>query len=130
MFGLSRRAAWTSLLSAVLLILSGNLAMAGELLMFETRSCPWCKAWNRDIGRMYDKTEQGKLLKLHRVDLDREDENKVVRLARPVMFTPVFVISACGREVGRVEGYPGKEFFWTILNAEIERNRAQLAAPC
>jgi hypothetical protein len=119
-----------SLVSAVLLLMSGSMAMAaGELVMFDARGCPWCAAWNRDIGRVYTKSAEAKVLKLRRVDADQETDGGI-QLAGPVMFTPVFVITACGREVGRINGYRSREQFWGLLNAEIERNRTRLAAPC
>ena len=125
----SRRAAWTSLLSAILLVITLGMSLAGELVMFDARSCPWCRAWNRDIGRTYDKTAEARILKLRRVDADKETDGDI-QLTSPVMFTPVFVITACGREIGRINGYSSKEQFWGLLNAEIERNRTRLAAPC
>ena len=33
---------------------------------------------------------------------------------RPV-FTPTFILVADGREAGRIEGYPGEDFFWGLL---------------
>ena len=31
---------------------------------------------------------------------------------RPIRYTPTFVLAEDGKEVGRIEGYPGDEFFW------------------
>lgn len=30
-------------------------------------------------------------------------------------YTPTFVLIDGGREVGRIEGYPGEAFFWGLL---------------
>ncbi|TXL79628.1 hypothetical protein FHP25_05860 [Vineibacter terrae] len=97
--------------------------------MFHSRSCPWCAAWDRDIGPVYGKTPEGRLLTLRRVDADRSTDGGV-RLSRPVDVTPTFVIVACGREVGRITGYPGEDHFWGLLGIEIERLRTTLATKC
>lgn len=119
----------STLLTAVILAASGAIARAAELVMFHSKSCPWCAAWDRDIGKVYDKTNEARVLKLRRVDADR-GTNGGVKLARPVEVTPTFVIVACGREVGRILGYPGEDHFWGLLGMEIERNRTALAAKC
>ena len=116
-------------LVAVILASSAAVTRAAELVMFHSKSCPWCAAWDRDIGKIYDKTNEARVLKLRRVDADRETDGGV-KLARPVEVTPTFVIVACGREVGRILGYPGEDHFWGLLGKEIERNRTALAAKC
>jgi hypothetical protein len=48
---------------------------------------------------------------------------------KPTRFTPTFVLVADGREVGRITGYPGEDFFWGLLQRLIEaHDRAQNAA--
>ncbi len=32
-----------------------------------------------------------------------------------MLFTPTFVLFDDGREIGRIEGYPGEDFFWGLL---------------
>jgi len=129
MTGRVGHAARGALLAAVILTASGAIARAAELVMFHSKSCPWCAAWDRDIGKVYDKTNEARVLKLRRVDADRETDGGV-KLARPVEVTPTFVIVACGREVGRILGYPGEDHFWGLLGMEIERNRTAFAAKC
>jgi len=36
------------------------------------------------------------------------------------LFTPTFVLMQDGVEIGRIEGYPGEDFFWGLLNQMIE----------
>ena len=38
-----------------------------------------------------------------------------VQLHRPVRYSPTFVLVDQGREIGRIEGYPGENFFWGLL---------------
>ncbi|HEX2888464.1 hypothetical protein [Vineibacter terrae] len=129
MIGRFGRAVLGTVVAATMLMAGAAMAMAAELVMFHSRSCPWCAAWDRDIGPVYGKTPEGRLLALRRVDADRSTDGGV-RLARPVDVTPTFVIVACGREVGRITGYPGEDHFWGLLGIEIERLRTTLAAKC
>ena len=39
-----------------------------------------------------------------------------VKFQRDVIFTPTFVLVDQGRELARIEGYPGEDFFWGPLN--------------
>lgn len=110
--------------AALLLTLSGAAAPAipAELVMFRRDSCPYCAAWDRAIGPIYPKTEIGKRLPLRQVDLDRSKDGKVA-LASPLRFTPTFVLVDSGREVGRLEGYPGEDFFWGLLERLLLQHR-------
>jgi hypothetical protein len=99
------------LLSTLLLLGLAVEAQAAELLMFRRAGCPWCQAWDEAIGPGYPKSDLGRLLPLRTVDLDR-DPAPAVALLRPVLFTPTFVVADEGREIGRIEGYPGQDFFW------------------
>ncbi|WP_218578211.1 thioredoxin domain-containing protein [Vineibacter terrae] len=129
MIGRFGRAVLGTVVAATMLMAGAAMAMAAELVMFHSRSCPWCAAWDRDIGPVYGKTPEGRLLTLRRVDADRSTDGGV-RLSRPVDVTPTFVIVACGREVGRITGYPGEDHFWGLLGIEIERLRTTLATKC
>ena len=97
-------------------------AAAAELLMFSTAGCPYCAAWERAVGPIYPKTEIGKRIPLRQVDLDRSRDGKVA-LASPIRFTPTFVLVEFGRELGRIEGYPGEDFFWGLLERLLLHHR-------
>lgn len=106
---------WRPWLIALALILGfASMADAAELVMFRRAGCPWCAKWDRAIAPIYPKTEAGRRVPLRQVDLERNSAPDVV-LARPVRFTPTFVLVEGGREVGRIEGYPGEDFFWGLL---------------
>ena len=40
---------------------------------------------------------------------------------RRVSFTPTFILVQDGVEVGRIEGYPGEDFFWGLLGKMFDR---------
>lgn len=87
---------------------------AGELVMFDEPGCIWCARWTEEIGPIYSKTAEGKLAPLRRMDIraPRPDDLKAIK---PVRFTPTFVLVHDGQEIGRIEGYPGEDFFWGLL---------------
>ncbi|WP_218940251.1 hypothetical protein [Denitrobaculum tricleocarpae] len=88
--------------------------------MFEEAGCPWCARWDRDIAPIYPKTREGKEAPLRRVDLHGDWPDDLPEL-KPVHYTPTFVLIADGREVGRIQGYPGEDFFWGLLAELIDQ---------
>lgn len=94
---------------------------AAELILFERKYCPWCIRWNREIGIIYAKTEEGRAAPLRRVDMDapRPADLKAIR---GLVYSPTFVLlDDAGREVGRIEGYQYEGAFWAALDALLEK---------
>ncbi len=89
------------------------------LLMAEEDGCYWCAKWNEEIAHIYPKTAEGRTAPLKRYDLHHETPD--VEFARRVHFTPTFILVDDGRELGRIEGYPGQDFFWGLLTMMFER---------
>jgi thioredoxin-related protein len=85
-----------------------------EIVMFRRAGCPWCHAWDREIGPIWPKSDVGARHPMRMIDLDA-DPMPDIALARPVRFTPTFVVAADGAEIGRIEGYPGQDFFWGLM---------------
>lgn len=113
------------LIAAALLLFAFSFAApaaAAELVMFRRAGCPYCAAFDRAIGPIYPKTDIGKRLPMRQVDLDRGPDGKVT-LVSPVRFTPTFVLVESGRELGRLEGYPGEDFFWGLLERLLLQHR-------
>lgn len=108
-------------LAAVILACLLPLSAAAEtyLLMAEERGCAWCARWNKEIAPIYPKTVEGKTAPLMRYDLHSETPEVVFE--RAVHYTPTFILVKDGVEVGRVEGYPGEDFFWGLLTILFER---------
>lgn len=103
-------------LSAALtaLLISAWPAQTAELVMYRAAGCPYCAAWDRAIGPIYEKTDVGRRAPLRQVDVTSRNQ-PAVALKSPVRFTPTFVLVHEGRELGRIEGYPGEDFFWGLL---------------
>ena len=108
-------------LSLVILLLGAGPAAADlTLLMIEQPGCVYCARWDRDIAPILPKTDEGKAAPLRRIQL-REPVPADITLDRPATFTPTFVLLNDGRETGRIEGYPGDEFFWPLLQEMIDK---------
>ena len=89
------------------------------LLMAEEDGCYWCAKWNEEIAHIYPKTAEGKAAPLQRYDLHSETPD--VSFGKRVHFTPTFILVDDGAEVGRIEGYPGQDFFWGLLTMLFEQ---------
>ena len=89
------------------------------LFMAEENGCFWCARWNEEIAHIYPKTAEGRTAPLRRYDLHSETPDVV--FDRRVHFTPTFILVEDGKEVGRIEGYPGPDFFWGLLTMMFER---------
>lgn len=81
--------------------------------MFRNDGCPWCAKWDREIGPIYPKTEFNTRAPLRQVNLDHDAAPAFTHA--PIHYTPTFVLVEDGKEVGRIEGYPGDELFWVRL---------------
>lgn len=101
---------------AVLALLGlGTFAQADtRLVMVEEPGCSYCAAWLDEIGPAYPNTEEGRFAPLVRADL-RDGPPDGISYARRVVYTPTFVLIDDGKEVARLEGYPGENFFWPLL---------------
>ena len=109
-------------------------ARAAELIMFEELGCPWCECWRTEVGIAYPNTPEGKRAPLRRIDITKASYSGV-QLATPIVVSPTFVLADKGREIGRIMGYPGADFFWGMLGellAKLDRtttgDRPRLAA--
>lgn len=91
-----------------------SVASAAELIMVEEVGCIWCEEWNSEIAPIYPKTAEGRYAPLRRIDIREPVPSGLSFRTRPV-FTPTFILVEGGEEVGRIEGYPGEDFFWGLL---------------
>ena len=64
---------------------------------------------------------------LRRAQINDLPEN-VEFASRPV-FTPTFVLIDDGRELGRIEGYAGDEFFWFLLGQLLDAHPKATSLP-
>lgn len=112
-------------LIATLAILLGLIATparasTAELIMFEQKGCVWCERWRAEIGPIYPKTQEGRAAPLRRVDIDEPIPSDLDGIVVERL-TPVFVLLEDGREVARLRGYPGEDFFWGLLSQMVSK---------
>lgn len=93
---------------------------SAELVMFEEENCEWCETWHEKIGPIYPKTPEGKFAPLRRIDISENIPKDLAHL-RPASFTPTFVVVENGKEVSRILGYPGEDFFWGLLEGALKK---------
>lgn len=116
--------------SALLLVMLITLVSAARaetvLLMAEEPGCMWCARWNEEIAHIYPRTAEGRAAPLQRFDI-RSGAPDGMTLDGSVRYTPTFILMHHGEEQGRIEGYPGEDFFWGLLGKLLER--AQIEMP-
>ncbi|MBV1864215.1 MAG: hypothetical protein KUG74_07225 [Rhodobacteraceae bacterium] len=103
-------------LAFCLLPFSANAEL--RLIMFEQDGCFWCERWNEEISAIYPKTQEGRAAPLQRQDIFDPFPEDIAIKSRPA-FTPTFVLLEDGNEVFRIEGYPGADFFWSLLEQKM-----------
>jgi hypothetical protein len=115
-----------------LIVSARATAGAAELVMFESAGCSWCEKWDAEIAPIYPKTRESRIAPLRRVDLD-DDLPADLKGLKAVIYTPTFVLLHRGREIGRILGYPGEDFFWALLDelmVKLAAVRNQKVAAC
>lgn len=128
-------------IAAVTLALGGSLSiaptLAGEaeripddrvdwqsaplrLLMVEQEGCIYCEAWDREIGPGFAKSSEGLRAPLLRVDIDGPWPDGIALERRPTI-TPTFILLRDGAELSRLEGYPGDQYFYRMIDEMLSK---------
>ncbi len=91
-----------------------NVEAAARLIMVTSEHCPYCQAWERDVGAVYDKSSYAAKLPLSRVGIGSKMPQNVA-IKKPIVGTPTFLIILNGEEIDRQRGYVDAEmFFWWL----------------
>jgi hypothetical protein len=109
----------TLFMGAAAALTLGFQAAATELVMVEQRGCIYCKMWNELVGPQYPLTAEGQYAPLRRIDLHAPRPEDLT-FASPLRITPTFVLVDEGVELARMEGYPGEDFFWGLLQIMLK----------
>ena len=107
-----------ALLALSFIVIAMPSALAAEMLMLEQPSCAWCARFNKEIAPAWPNTDEGKRAPLRRVDITQAWPDDLAGIARE-RFTPTFVLVQNGKEIGRIRGYPGDQFFWYLAGELI-----------
>ena len=112
----------TTLIAALAGAFAATQSSPAELVMVEQAGCHWCERWDAEIAPAYPNTSEGGRAPLRRVDLRNLPDD--IAFASPPVFTPTFVLVDQGRELARLEGYAGDEFFWFLLGRMLDAHPA------
>lgn len=82
-----------------------------ELVVMEAPGCIYCTLFRRDVLPSYAASPQAKDVPIRFVDLNDEAANDL-GLDGPIDVVPTFLVMKNNREVGRIPGYMGPEFFF------------------
>lgn len=113
-FGTPKGGAALAAVFMIVFLTSARDAGAAEMLMFVRPGCIYCELWRKEIGPIYPKTPEGRLAPLRELYVDNVPT--ALKLTSPIIYTPTFVIIRNDEEVGRITGYPGADFFWSLLS--------------
>lgn len=116
-FKISLRA--VSLLAIALALLTRSAMAETILVMAEEDGCHWCAKWDQEVGGEYPVTAEGRAAPLVRVGI-HDNLPDAMTFADRLVYTPTFVLIQDGREIGRIEGYPGEDFFWPLLQRMLD----------
>lgn len=110
----------SAMLATAALFFVAPSSYSAELIMLEQDACPWCERWHEEIGGIYNKTTEGKLAPLRVVNIYGEWPDDLADI-RKERFTPTFILVEDGKEVDRLRGYTGDEFFWFLLQEMLDK---------
>ena len=81
------------------------------LLMITDKTCLICMVWEKQIGKIYPKTEIANKFPLSRIEI-KDFVNYSKHKLKKTNVTPTFIFIRNNNEQGRIEGYTSPEMFW------------------
>ena len=98
-----------------LFIFSVNGFSKNALVMITDKACPYCQAWEREVGKVYPKTKLAQEFPLVRVQIEERLPEFSVDINK-VRGTPTFIFLRDNNEIGRIEGFSDTEMFWWLVD--------------
>ena len=106
------------------LFLSKSTFAENKLLMITADYCIYCQIWEKEIGKIYPKTDISKSFPLEKIELDEylfdNDINDTNNYETKI--TPTFVFYRGNNEIGRITGYSSAEMFWWQVDEILDRD--------
>ena len=101
-----------TMLLIVILLLSIKSSFAdNKLLMITADYCIYCQIWEKEIGKIYPKTDISKNFPLEKIELDEQSISSNLD-NYDTKITPTFIFFKEKEEIGRITGYSSAEMFW------------------
>ena len=89
------------------------------MIMITDKNCTYCIVWEKQIGKIYPKTEIAKKFPLHRIEV-KNFVNYTKYDLKKTNITPTFIFIKNDNETGRIEGYTNPEMFWWQVDEIID----------
>jgi thioredoxin-related protein len=86
-----------------------------ELVVMEAPGCTYCDIFRRDVLPSYQASERAKDMPIRFLDINDASPEEL-GLDSPVDIVPTFVVLKDHKEVGRIPGYMGPEYFFHSIN--------------
>ena len=86
--------------------------MTKKIHVYSSQDCPYCTELKQMLDNYpitYEVTD---------VDKNEEEWDEMCKTLN-IEFVPTVIIVEDGAEVARIEGYPGEDFFWQLLNQAL-----------
>jgi thioredoxin-related protein len=109
------------LLTFIFVMFFNVQAYALELLMLHNKHCGYCIAFMKEVAVDYEYRDMPLVIidAYNQPDWFKEayKENRI----KPIRGTPTFIIWNGRKELGRLVGYSGKEWFYTNLDSIFKK---------
>ena len=89
------------------------------LLMVTDKTCLICMIWEKQIGKIYPKTEIANKFPLSRIEI-KDFVNYSKHKLKKTNITPTFIFIKNNNEQGRIEGFTSPEMFWWQVDEIID----------
>jgi thioredoxin-related protein len=86
-----------------------------ELVVMEAPGCTYCTLFRRDVLPSYEASPRAKDMPIRFVDVN-DEAAEGLGLQSPVDIVPTFLVLKNNKEVGRIPGYTGPEYFFHTIN--------------
>ena len=98
---------------------SVNAKDSSLMIMITDKNCLYCIVWEKQIGKIYPKTEIAEKFPLHRIEV-KNFINYTKYNLKKTNITPTFIFIKNNNEEGRIEGYTNPEMFWWQVDEIID----------
>ena len=98
---------------------SVNAKDTSLMIMITDKNCLYCIVWEKQVGKIYPKTEIAKKFPLHRIEV-KNFVNYTKYDLKKTNITPTFIFIKNDNEAGRIEGYTNPEMFWWQVDEIID----------
>ena len=119
----SKKYIYTSIIAFLIFITSTfqslNAKDSSLMIMITDQNCLYCIVWEKQIGKIYPKTEIAKKFPLHRIEV-KNFVNYTKYDLKKTNITPTFIFIKNDNEAGRIEGYTNPEMFWWQVDEIID----------